>query len=142
MFFNPLCCYLLIFAFNQSQTKLLQKLLFLRLPETLRHLAHKKTRLGHAQIGYLLSYNWLWLGESPACHHQSTLSCWENFPTKIQNSDPPANWTNKLCLSYLSEFSLTLDIKTKWFGCQMAVCVKGRHTNAIFGCSQKFNFGS
>ena len=38
--------------------------------------------------------------------------------------------------------ALTLWVKIVWFGCQVTVCVKKRHTNAIFGHSWflKFNF--
>ena len=42
-----------------------------------------------------------------------------------------------------SRILLTLHVKIVWFGCQRAVFVNKRHTNAIFGCIQfqKVDFG-
>ena len=72
------------------------------------------------------------LGGGPASQPQSTLSC-----GKEKNSDLGAE---KPCWSQLSV--LTLDVKIVWFDCQVAVCVRKWHKNAISGCSQipKFNF--
>ena len=78
----------------------------------------------------------------PASQPQSTLSCWKNFPPLIINSDPTKTWCQKIVLVIAFQVALTLYVKTIWFGCVLAVCIKKQHNRAIFGCSrfQKFNF--
>ena len=72
-------------------------------------------------------------------------SCWKRHPTINRRKKLwiPLSLVPKKTMSVIAfQTALTLDVKNLWFGCQVAVCVKKRHKNAIFWCSwfQNFNF--
>ena len=54
---------------------------------------------------------------------------------KKKNMTPHKLGAKKTVLVIAFRNVLTLDVKIVWFGRQVAVFVKKRHTNAIFGCS-------
>ena len=55
---------------------------------------------------------------------------------------PPLNLVPKTMFVIAFIIALTLEVKFVWCDCQVAVCVKKRHKNAIIGCGyfQKFSF--
>ena len=59
----------------------------------------------------------------------------------IRRTPSVTNKTKLITLKLAFWKPKTLDVKLILFDCHVAVCVKKRHTNAVFGCSQfqKFN---
>ena len=54
---------------------------------------------------------------------------------KYKNLTTPQVGPKKTMSVVAFRIALIIDVKIAWFVCQVAVCVKKQHQNAIFGCS-------